>query len=85
MKNELLSEIQTVINYFINSKKDSMDYLLLKRYSHLEEIIKRGELKNNPIKGSTRAYLEAHNDWDNPILNVMNNLEKKIDEMITSR
>lgn len=81
LKSDLINDINTVLYYFENSTSN-MGSTIYKKYYKLKGMLQADELKSNPIKGSVRAYLDAFNDWDNPILITMGDLETKIDLII---
>jgi hypothetical protein len=77
----MLDEIETVLNHFQNSTS-KMGGTIYKKYYKLKQDLQAQNIESNPIKGSVRAYLDAFNDWDNPILVIMGDLEKKIDLLL---
>ncbi|MDO5106539.1 hypothetical protein [Capnocytophaga sp.] len=74
---DLIRKIEIVLAYFEKSNS-KMGMTIYQKYSQLKKELEAEHLDSNPIKGSVRAYLDAFNDWDNPILAVMDDLEKEI-------
>lgn len=82
-KDTILSKIDSVLLYFHNNS-EPMAKTIYDKYFILNSCIENDNLKYNLINGSVRAYLDAFNDWDNPILNIMSELEKNVALMIES-
>lgn len=80
----LYKSIDAVLAYFASSSFE-MDQMIFKRYLILRDKIGAEDINYNPIKGSVRAYLDAHSDYDNPILQIMGELETKIDLILHSQ
>lgn len=78
---DLINDINIVLSYFENSTS-KMESEIYNKYCKLKNKLQADNLQSNVIKGSVRAYLDAFNDWDNPILNTMGSLETKIDIII---
>ena len=83
-KKYLIKEIDDILNYFSPSS-EGMAQTIYKKYYQQKERIEANDIKVNLIKGSVRAYLDAFNDYENPILKKMYNLEKEIDLLINNR
>ncbi|MGX3067169.1 hypothetical protein [Ursidibacter arcticus] len=81
---DLIKEIEVVLFNFENSNS-KMGMTIYQKYSYLKKGLENGNLNSNPINGSVRAYLDAFNDWDNPILEVMDNLEKEVEVMLNKK
>lgn len=77
----MLDDIETVLNYFQTSPS-KIGVTIYKKYYKLKQDLQAQNIESNPIKGSVRAYLDAFNDWDNPILVIMDDLEKRIDLLL---
>lgn len=47
------------------------------------ELLKKGvitnKIKNNPLRGFPRRYTEMYNDYLNPITDILDGMEKKVD------
>lgn len=83
-KKDLIKEIDYILNYFSPLSK-RMAQTIYKKYYQLKEKIETNKIKANLIKGSVRVYIDTFNDYENPILNKMSNLEKEIDLLIKTQ
>lgn len=83
-KDAILSKIDIVLLYFCNNP-EPMAKTIYDKYVRLKSCIENDNLTYNLINGSVRAYLDAFNDWDNPILNIMNELEKNVELIIENK
>ena len=79
----LVEKIEIVLSYF-KDLNTGMGRTIYQKYYQLKKELEEGCLKSNPINGSVRAYLDAFNDWDNPILVIMGELENDIETMVKS-
>ena len=84
MQEYLTKDIDDILNYF-SSSSEGIAQTIYKKYYQQKERIEANDIKVNLIKGSVRAYLDAFNDYENPILNKMYNLEKEIDILIKTQ
>ncbi len=85
-KDELKKEIEVVINvieenYAVNQ---SIGVLVLnyKRYKNALELIENNKVSKETLNilGGTKAYLDSYSDYNNPLLNKMNIVEKMVKE-----
>ena len=81
MKEQLIKDIDFIIKS-LNSIDKMKLYFIVNKYNKLKELILNDRLHTNVIKGSVRAYLDVFSDYENPILEKMSKLEKKIDSII---
>ena len=81
MKEQLIKDIDFIIKSLNSIDKMKLNFILNK-YNKLKELILNDRLHTNVIKGSVRAYLDVFSDYENPILEKMSKLEKKIDSII---
>ena len=84
-KKELIYLINKIIDMLNELKKskgeDSLDSILV-LYKKALLFLESSELKNNIVKNMTRGYLEIYSDYDNPILKLMYQCEKEIDQYL---
>ncbi|MCT6869606.1 hypothetical protein [Apibacter sp.] len=81
MKEQLIKDIDFIIKSLNSIDKMKLNFIVNK-YNKLKELILNDRLHTNVIKGSVRAYLDVFSDYENPILEKMSKLEKKIDSII---
>ncbi|GIM57759.1 hypothetical protein CAPN006_21510 [Capnocytophaga canimorsus] len=78
----------TVLNKTINNLKFRRVYepklnLIVYRLENLKILLEDEEpIKQNPIRGITRAYLDIFSDYDNPILKDLYFLEKEVEKKV---
>ena len=77
MKEQLIKDIDFIIKSLNSIDKMKLNFIVNK-YNKLKELILNDRLHTNVIKGSVRAYLDVFSDYENPILEKMSKLEKKI-------
>lgn len=78
----LMNEIIIVLNQLKKSKgEDSLDSILI-LYKKALLSLESGELKDNIVKNMTRGYLEIYSDYDNPVLKLMYQCEKEVDQYL---
>lgn len=81
MKEQLIKDIDFIIKSLNSIDKIKLNFIVNK-YNKLKELILNDRLHTNVIKASVRAYLDVFSDYENPILEKMSKLEKKIDSII---
>ena len=81
MKEQLIKDIDFIIKSLNSIDKMKLNFIVNK-YNKLKELILNDRLHTNVIKGSVRVYLDVFSDYENPILEKMSKLEKKIDSII---
>ncbi|MDO4725843.1 MAG: hypothetical protein Q4A56_01295 [Porphyromonadaceae bacterium] len=78
--------LSVVLNKTIDNLKLSQIYeprlnLIVSKLEKLKIILaEEQQIKQNPIRGITRAYLDIFSDYDNPILKDLYFLEKEVEK-----
>lgn len=78
--------LSVVLNKTIDNLKLSQIYeprlnLIVSKLEKLKIILaEEQQIKQNPIRGITRAYLDIFSDYDNPILKNLYFLEKEVEK-----
>lgn len=79
--------LSVVLNKTIDNLKLSQIYeprlnLIVSKLEKLKIILaEEQQIKQNPIRGITRAYLDIFSDYDNPILKNLYFLEKEVEKI----
>lgn len=84
-KKSLLSEIDKAIDnievVIRNERKEDLRNFINDLERLKAKVINNG-IKNNPLRGFARRYAEMYNDYLNPITNVLDRMEKTVDNYL---
>lgn len=81
MKEQLIKDISSIVKSLSNKDEIKLG-IIINKYNKLKELILNNQLNTNIVKGSVKAYLDVFSDYENPVLEQMNSMEKNIDVMI---
>jgi hypothetical protein len=84
-KSELLSEIDKASNYveaLMNSEGKIDLKVFIDDLRKLKKRVLNNDLTNNPLKGFARRYAEMYSDYLNPITDVLDKIEKSVDNYL---
>ncbi|MEN4913260.1 hypothetical protein [Erwinia amylovora] len=84
-KNEILSEIDKASNCveaLMNSEGKSGLKVFIDDLKKLKGKVLSNDLVNNPLRGFARRYAEMYSDYLNPITDVLDKIEKSVDDYL---
>ncbi len=84
-KNEFLSEIDNAschIEALMKSDGKSGLQVFIDDLKKLKKKVLNNDLVNNPLRGFARRYAEMYNDYLNPITDVLDKIEKSVDNYL---
>jgi hypothetical protein len=85
-KKQLIEQVKLVLKVLEEDYQSNLNSgvieLIYKRYKNALDILETNkDIDDIYIEGGVRAYLDAHNDFDNPLLEEMHKSEKLLNKL----
>ena len=78
-KQELSELLNQILSYFeIQAQYGGVEKDIFSYYTMVRDKCDKFNFKDIDIHNWSRAYLEANSDWNNPILETMNKVDKSV-------
>ena len=74
----------TIINLRVRQIYEPKLSTIVLRLEQLKTLINNNNIKQNPIRGIVRAYLDIFSDYEDPIIKKMEFLEQEVERIIKS-
>lgn len=75
MKEQLIKDISSIVKSLSNKDEIKLG-IIINKYNKLKELILNNQLNTNIVKGSVKPYLDVFSDYENPVLEQMNQWKK---------
>jgi len=74
----------TIINLRVRQIYEPKLSTIVLRLEQLKTLINNNNIKQNPIRGIVRAYLDIFSDYEDPIIKKLEFLEQEVERIIKS-